>query len=50
MTDTFTIHHLRFTAEVETTIVMDTFKGREGIMSGSPRRMADAFVEAFRKS
>ena len=27
MTDTFTIHHLRFTAQVETTIVMDTFKG-----------------------
>jgi len=27
MTDTFTVHHLRFTAEVETTIVMDAFKG-----------------------
>jgi hypothetical protein len=27
MTDSFTIHHLRFTAEVETTIVMNAFKG-----------------------
>lgn len=27
MTDTFTIHHLRFTVEVETAIEMDTFKG-----------------------
>ena len=27
MPDTFTIHHLRFTVEVETTIVMDAFKG-----------------------
>jgi hypothetical protein len=27
MDDAFTIHHLRFTAEVETTIVMDAFKG-----------------------
>ncbi|RMF37809.1 MAG: ATPase [Chloroflexi bacterium] len=27
--------------------VMDTFKGREGIMSGSPRRMPEAFIEAF---
>lgn len=26
-TGTFTIHHLRFTAEVETTIVLDAFKG-----------------------
>ncbi len=27
--------------------VLSKFEGREGIMSGSPRRMADAFVEAF---
>ncbi len=27
--------------------IMAKFEGREGIMSGSPRRMADAFVEAF---
>lgn len=27
--------------------IMSKFEGREGIMSGSPRRMADAFVEAF---
>ncbi|GAB4550151.1 MAG: hypothetical protein Kow0063_44810 [Anaerolineae bacterium] len=27
MTNTFTIYHLHFTAEVETTIVMDAFKG-----------------------
>jgi CRISPR/Cas system endoribonuclease Cas6 (RAMP superfamily) len=27
MTDTFTIHHLRFTAQVETTIEMGAFKG-----------------------
>jgi circadian clock protein KaiC len=29
--------------------IMSRFEGREGIMSGSPRRMADAFVEAFGK-
>lgn len=29
--------------------VLSKFEGREGIMSGSPRRMADAFVEAFGK-
>jgi len=27
--------------------IMDRFQGQEGIMSGSPRRMADAFDEAF---
>ncbi len=27
--------------------IMSKFEGQEGIMSGSPRRMADAFVEAF---
>jgi circadian clock protein KaiC len=27
--------------------VQSKFEGREGIMSGSPRRMADSFVEAF---
>jgi circadian clock protein KaiC len=27
--------------------LMSRFEGREGIMSGSPRRMAEAFVEAF---
>ncbi len=27
--------------------VQSRFEGREGIMSGSPRRMADSFVEAF---
>jgi circadian clock protein KaiC len=27
--------------------IMAKFKGQEGILSGSPRRMADAFVEAF---
>ncbi len=27
--------------------VMDRFEGREGIMSGSPRRMAESFMEAF---
>jgi circadian clock protein KaiC len=27
--------------------IMSKFEGREGILSGSPRRMADAFVEAF---
>jgi circadian clock protein KaiC len=27
--------------------VQDKFVGREGIMSGSPRSMADAFREAF---
>lgn len=27
--------------------IMSRFEGREGILSGSPRRMADAFVEAF---
>jgi circadian clock protein KaiC len=27
--------------------VQSPFEGREGIMSGSPRRMADSFVEAF---
>ena len=27
--------------------VRSKFEGREGIMSGSPRRMADSFVEAF---
>jgi hypothetical protein len=25
------------------------FEGREGIMSGSPRRLAESFVEAFIK-
>jgi len=29
--------------------IMSRFEGREGIMSGSPRRMAEAFVEAFGK-
>ncbi len=29
--------------------VRSKFEGREGIMSGSPRRMADSFVEAFIK-
>lgn len=29
--------------------VLSTFEGREGILSGSPRRMADSFVEAFVK-
>lgn len=29
--------------------IMSRFEGREGIMSGNPRRMADAFVEAFGK-
>lgn len=29
--------------------IMSKFEGREGIMSGSPRRMTDAFVEAFGK-
>ncbi len=29
--------------------VQAKFEGREGIMSGSPRRMADSFVEAFVK-
>jgi circadian clock protein KaiC len=29
--------------------VHSKFEGREGIMSGSPRRMADSFVEAFVK-
>jgi circadian clock protein KaiC len=28
--------------------IMSKFEGREAILSGSPRRMADAFVEAFR--
>jgi circadian clock protein KaiC len=27
--------------------VRATFEGREGIMSGSPRRMVDSFVQAF---
>ncbi len=27
--------------------IMSKFEGQEGIMSGSPRRMAEAFVEAF---
>jgi circadian clock protein KaiC len=27
--------------------VRSKFEGREGIMSGSPRRMADSFIEAF---
>jgi circadian clock protein KaiC len=27
--------------------IMSKFEGQEGILSGSPRRMADAFVEAF---
>jgi hypothetical protein len=27
--------------------VQSKFEGREGILSGSPRRMADSFVEAF---
>jgi circadian clock protein KaiC len=27
--------------------VSATFEGREGIMSGSPRRMMDSFVQAF---
>jgi hypothetical protein len=26
---------------------MSRFEGQEGILSGSPRRMAEAFVEAF---
>jgi circadian clock protein KaiC len=29
--------------------VQSKFEGREGILSGSPRRMADSFVEAFVK-
>ena len=29
--------------------IMSRFEGQEGIMSGSPRRMAEAFVEAFGK-
>ncbi len=29
--------------------VRSKFEGREGIMSGSPRRMVDSFVEAFVK-
>lgn len=29
--------------------IMSKFEGQEGIMSGSPRRMADAFIEAFGK-
>jgi circadian clock protein KaiC len=29
--------------------IMSRFEGREGILSGSPRRMSDAFVEAFGK-
>lgn len=29
--------------------VLSKFEGREGILSGSPRRMAEAFVEAFGK-
>ena len=29
--------------------IMSRFEGQEGILSGSPRRMADAFMEAFRK-
>jgi circadian clock protein KaiC len=29
--------------------IMSKFEGREGIMSGSPRRMAEAFMEAFRQ-
>jgi circadian clock protein KaiC len=28
--------------------IMSRFEGREGIMSGSPRRMVEAFDEAFR--
>jgi circadian clock protein KaiC len=27
--------------------IMSRFEGQEGILSGSPRRMAEAFVEAF---
>ena len=30
--------------------IMSRFEGQEGIMSGSPRRMAEAFEEAFRPS
>ena len=29
--------------------VQSKFEGREGILSGTPRRMADSFVEAFVK-
>lgn len=29
--------------------IMSKFEGQEGILSGSPRRMADAFMEAFGK-
>ena len=29
--------------------IMSKFEGREGIMSGTPRRMADAFMEAFKQ-
>jgi circadian clock protein KaiC len=29
--------------------VQSKFEGREGILSGSPRRMAESFVEAFVK-
>ena len=29
--------------------IMTKFEGREGIMTGSPRRMAEAFMEAFRQ-
>jgi circadian clock protein KaiC len=30
--------------------VLSKFEGQEGILSGSPRRMAEAFMEAFGKS
>jgi circadian clock protein KaiC len=29
--------------------IMSKFEGQEGILSGSPRRMAEAFVEAFKR-
>lgn len=41
-------HDIRqFTIRGDGLHVHSRFEGREGIMSGSPRRMADSFVEAF---
>ncbi len=37
----------RFTITGRGIEVQSKFEGREGIMSGSPRRMADSFMEAF---
>ncbi|MGD1995872.1 MAG: ATPase domain-containing protein [Anaerolineae bacterium] len=39
----------RFTISDEGINVQSRFEGREGIMSGSPRRMAHSFIEAFVK-